>query len=90
MIDGCGFDIHVSGGAGFMLQFVHNVIIHGLHMYDIVEGSGGMIRSKHDHVGIRGRSDGDAISIFRSSQVWVRENEKLVAYQYLLKFMIMY
>ncbi|KAJ0558022.1 putative pectate lyase [Helianthus annuus] len=53
MIDGRGFDIHVSGGAGFMLQFVHNVIIHGLHMYDIVEGSGGMIRSKHDHVGIR-------------------------------------
>ncbi|KAL8210966.1 hypothetical protein R6Q57_005403 [Mikania cordata] len=70
-IDGRGFDVHVAGGAGFMLQFVHNVIIHGLHMYDIVEGSGGMIRSKHDHVGIRGRSDGDAISIFRSSQVWV-------------------
>lgn len=70
-IDGRGFEIHVAGGAGFMLQFVHNVIIHGLHMYDIVEGSGGMIRSKHDHVGQRGRSDGDAISIFASSQVWV-------------------
>ncbi|XP_076891576.1 pectate lyase-like [Bidens hawaiensis] len=70
-IDGRGFDIHVADGAGFMLQFVHNVIIHGLNMYDIVEGSGGMIRSKDDHVGIRGRSDGDAISIFRSSQVWV-------------------
>ncbi|KAI7731146.1 hypothetical protein M8C21_006554 [Ambrosia artemisiifolia] len=70
-IDGRGFDIHVSGGAGFMLQFVHNVIIHGVHMYDIVEGSGGMIRSKHDHVGIRGKSDGDAISIFKSSQIWI-------------------
>lgn len=70
-IDGRGHDIHVAGGAGFMLQFVRNVIIHGLHMYDIVEGSGGMIRSKDDHVGIRGRSDGDAISIFRSSQIWV-------------------
>nr|XP_043632673.1 probable pectate lyase P59 [Erigeron canadensis] len=70
-IDGRGCEVHVAGGAGFMLQFVHNVIIHGLHMYDIVEGSGGMIRSKTDHVGIRGRSDGDAISIFKSSQVWV-------------------
>ncbi|KAL8193499.1 hypothetical protein R6Q57_026634 [Mikania cordata] len=70
-IDGRGFEIHVAGGAGFMLQFVHNVIIHGLHMYDIAEAEGGSIRSKHDHVGIRGRSDGDAICIFRSSQVWV-------------------
>ncbi|XP_076897555.1 putative pectate lyase P59 [Bidens hawaiensis] len=70
-IDGRGFDIHVAGGSGFMLQFVHNVIIHGLHMYDIAEGSGGMIRSKHDHVGMRGRSDGDAICVFKSSQVWI-------------------
>ena len=70
-IDGRGFDIHVAGGAGFMFQFVHNIIIHGLHMYDIVEGSGGMIRSKDNHVGIRGRSDGDAVSIFKSSQVWI-------------------
>ncbi|KAJ0704270.1 putative pectate lyase [Helianthus annuus] len=70
-IDGRGFEIHVAGGAGFMLQFVHNIIIHGLHMYDICERSGGMIRSKHDHVGIRGRSDGDAVCIFKSSQVWI-------------------
>lgn len=70
-IDGRGFEIHVAGGAGFMLQFVTNVIVHGLHMYDIVEGSGGMIRSKTDHVGRRGRSDGDAISIFKSSRIWV-------------------
>ncbi|XP_071707083.1 probable pectate lyase P59 [Rutidosis leptorrhynchoides] len=70
-VDGRGFEVHVAGGAGIMLQFVHNVIIHGIHMYDIVEGSGGMIRSKTDHVGKRGRSDGDAISIFSSSQVWV-------------------
>ncbi|KAI3793980.1 hypothetical protein L1987_36604 [Smallanthus sonchifolius] len=70
-IDGRGFDVHVAGGAGFMLQFVHNVIIHGLHMYDIEEASGGTIRSRHDHVGRRGRSDGDAICIFRSSQVWI-------------------
>lgn len=70
-IDGRGFDVHVVGGAGFMLQHIQNVIIHGLHMYDIAEASGGSIRSRHDHVGIRGRSDGDAICIFRSSQVWV-------------------
>nr|GEX27331.1 pectate lyase-like [Tanacetum cinerariifolium] len=42
-IDGRGFDIYVAGGAGFMFQFVHNIIIHGLHMYDIVEGYDGLI-----------------------------------------------
>ncbi|KAL7613100.1 probable pectate lyase P59 [Lactuca sativa] len=70
-IDGRGFEVHISGGAGFMLQFVRNIIIHGVHMYDIVEKSGGMIRSEPHHVGIRGKSDGDAISIFKSSQIWV-------------------
>lgn len=70
-IDGRGFEIHVASGCGFMLQFVNNIIIHGIHMYDIVEGSGGMIRSAPNHVGRRGRSDGDAVCIFKSSQVWI-------------------
>ncbi|XP_024974944.1 pectate lyase-like [Cynara cardunculus var. scolymus] len=70
-IDGRGQEVHITGGAGFMLQFIHNVIILDIHMYDIVPGKGGNIRSAADHVGIRGASDGDAISIFGSTDIWV-------------------
>ncbi|XP_019180871.1 PREDICTED: probable pectate lyase P59 [Ipomoea nil] len=70
-IDGRGFQVHVSGGAGITLQFIKNVIIHGIRVHDIVQGSGGMIRDGVDHYGLRTRSDGDGISIFGSSDVWV-------------------
>ncbi|KAJ0807778.1 putative pectate lyase [Helianthus annuus] len=70
-IDGRGFHIHIAGGAGFMLQNIRNVIIFNIHMYDISVARGGMIRSSPHHIGIRGASDGDAICIFGSSDVWI-------------------
>nr|GMD77152.1 probable pectate lyase P59 [Ipomoea batatas] len=70
-IDGRGAQVHISGGAGITLQFVRNVIIHGIRVHDIVEGSGGMVRDSVDHFGLRTKSDGDGISIFGSSDVWV-------------------
>ncbi|KAL0450592.1 UNVERIFIED_CONTAM: putative pectate lyase P59 [Sesamum latifolium] len=53
------------------LQFVKNVIIHGLKIYNIVPGQGGMIRDAVDHYGLRTRSDGDGISIFGSQDIWI-------------------
>ncbi|KAL5080201.1 hypothetical protein RYX36_008622 [Vicia faba] len=70
-IDGRGANVQVKDGAGITMQFVNNVIIHGLRMTNIRSKNGGMIRDSVDHVGIRTKSDGDAISIFGSSNIWI-------------------
>ncbi|KAJ9152547.1 hypothetical protein P3X46_026104 [Hevea brasiliensis] len=70
-IDGRGANVHIAYGAGITLQFVSNVIIHGLHVHHICTASGGMIRDSSDHFGIRTQSDGDGISIFGSTNVWI-------------------
>ncbi|KAL0343916.1 UNVERIFIED_CONTAM: putative pectate lyase P59 [Sesamum angustifolium] len=70
-IDGRGARIHIANGAGITLQFVKNVIIHGLKIYNIIPGQGGMIRDAVDHYGLRTRSDGDGISIFGSQDIWI-------------------
>ncbi|KAL0751595.1 hypothetical protein Bca101_033598 [Brassica carinata] len=43
-IDARGADVHIAHGAGITMQFVRNVIIHGLHIHHISESNGGMIR----------------------------------------------
>ncbi|KAJ8649368.1 hypothetical protein MRB53_002391 [Persea americana] len=73
-IDGRGANIHIAYGAGITMQYVKNIIIHGIHFHNIVPGSGGMIRDSVDHIGLRGRSDGDAISIYGSTNIWVDHN----------------
>ncbi|XP_031106441.1 pectate lyase-like [Ipomoea triloba] len=70
-IDGRGRQVHLAQGAGITLQFVQNVIIHCLHIHDIKAGAGGMIRDSLSHFGLRTRSDGDGISVFGSSNVWI-------------------
>lgn len=70
-IDGRGAQVHIAYGAGITIQGVRNVIIHDLHIHDIVPGSGGMIRDSVDHYGLRTQSDGDGISVFGSSDVWI-------------------
>ncbi|KAM3706646.1 hypothetical protein ACB098_03G165100 [Castanea mollissima] len=70
-IDGRGANVRIAYGAGITLQFVKNVIIHNIHIHNIVAGSGGTIRDSVDHVGFRTPSDGDGISIFGSSKIWI-------------------
>ncbi|GAB2289588.1 hypothetical protein Dimus_023897 [Dionaea muscipula] len=70
-VDGRGVEVHIQGGAGFTLQFVKNIIIHGIHIHDIQKGNGGMIRDSVQHFGLRTESDGDGVSIFGSSNIWV-------------------
>ncbi|PKI63212.1 hypothetical protein CRG98_016397 [Punica granatum] len=70
-IDGRGFNVRIMKGAQITLQFVNNVIIHGLHIHDINPGNGGLIRDSVDHFGLRTRSDGDGISIFGSRNIWI-------------------
>jgi pectate lyase len=70
-IDGRGVQVHIANGAGITIQFATNVIIHGLKIHDIVPKEGGMIADSVNHVGQRTRSDGDGISIFGSSNIWL-------------------
>ncbi|KHN13240.1 Putative pectate lyase 3 [Glycine soja] len=70
-IDGRGANVVFRDGAGLTIQFVNNVIIHGVRIKDIVPKDGGMIRDSADHYGLRTRSDGDAISIFGSTNIWI-------------------
>ena len=70
-IDGRGADVTIANGAGITIQFIENVIIHGIKIYDIMVGSGGLVRDSEDHYGLRTISDGDGISIFGSSHIWI-------------------
>ncbi|KAJ6970330.1 pectate lyase-like [Populus alba x Populus x berolinensis] len=54
-IDGRGANVHIYNGAQITLQFVRNVIIHGIHI----------------HGAKAGNSDGDGISIFGSTDIWI-------------------
>ncbi|XP_010242445.1 PREDICTED: pectate lyase [Nelumbo nucifera] len=73
-LDGRGARVHIAYGAGITIQFIKNVIIHNLHFHDIVAREGGMIRDSVNHLGFRTASDGDAISIFGSTNVWIDHN----------------
>ncbi|CAN4099259.1 unnamed protein product [Withania somnifera] len=57
-IDGRGASVHIAGGPCITIQFVTNVIIHGIHIHDCKQG--GMTIS-----------DGDGVSIFGGSHIWV-------------------
>ncbi|KAF8010848.1 hypothetical protein BT93_J1482 [Corymbia citriodora subsp. variegata] len=70
-IDARGANVQIAYGAGITIQFVRNVIIHGLRIHDIVAKPGGLIRDSVNHFGYRTMSDGDGISIFGSTNVWI-------------------
>jgi pectate lyase len=70
-IDGRGCNVHIAGGAGLTLQSISNVILHGVHIHDVVPTGPATIRSSPAHSGGRGRTDGDAVNIYSSHDVWV-------------------
>ncbi|XP_073274894.1 probable pectate lyase 12 isoform X2 [Primulina huaijiensis] len=70
-IDGRGADIRITGNGCITLQYISNVIIHNIHVYNCQPSGNTDIRSSPTHVGHRGRSDGDGISIFSSRNIWI-------------------
>ncbi|KAK8664893.1 hypothetical protein V6N13_084664 [Hibiscus sabdariffa] len=70
-IDGRGTKVEIAYGPCITIQGVTNVIIHGISIHDCKPGMAGLVRSSPTHVGERGGSDGDAISIFASSNIWI-------------------
>lgn len=70
-IDGRGVDVHVTGGAGLTLQYISNVIIHGIYIHDIKVTGPAMVMGNVTHVGDRGATDGDAIDTYTSTQICI-------------------
>ncbi|KAJ4720703.1 Pectate lyase [Melia azedarach] len=70
-IDGRGANIHITGNGCLTVQYVSHVIIHNIHIHHCKPSGNTMIASSPTHVGYRGRSDGDGISISGSQKIWI-------------------
>ncbi|KAL6340333.1 hypothetical protein AAG906_040770 [Vitis piasezkii] len=73
-IDARGVNVHIANGACITIQFITNVIIHGLNIHDCKPTGNAMVRSSPSHYGWRTLADGDGISIFGSSHIWIDHN----------------
>ncbi|CAH9091654.1 unnamed protein product [Cuscuta epithymum] len=73
-IDARGANVHIANGACITIQYVTNIIIHGLHIHDCVPTGNAMVRSSPSHFGWRTMADGDGISLFGASHIWVDHN----------------
>ncbi|KAL2324052.1 hypothetical protein Fmac_023110 [Flemingia macrophylla] len=70
-VDGRGANVQVTGHGCITLQYVSNVIIHNIHVHHCTPSGNTNIRATPTHVGWRGKSDGDGISIFGSRKIWI-------------------
>ncbi|KAK1381549.1 Pectate lyase [Heracleum sosnowskyi] len=70
-IDGRGANVHIAGGPCITIQYVTNIIVHGLNIHDCKRGGNANVRDSPNHFGWRTVSDGDGVSIFGGSHVWV-------------------
>ncbi|XP_056170197.1 probable pectate lyase 8 isoform X2 [Syzygium oleosum] len=73
-IDGRGANVHIANGACITIQFITNVIIHGVHIHDCKSTGNALVRSSPSHYGWRTMADGDGISIFGASHIWIDHN----------------
>nr|GMC77303.1 probable pectate lyase 5 isoform X1 [Ipomoea batatas] len=70
-IDGRGANVQVTGNGCITLQYVSNVIIHNIHVYNCLPSGNTIVRSSPTHAGWRGRSDGDGISLYGARNIWI-------------------
>ena len=70
-LDGRGNNVHIAGGAGITIQFVSNIILHGIHMHDIVMTGPATVRSNPHHYGERLAAQGTAVAILGGQDIWV-------------------
>ncbi|PPD96417.1 hypothetical protein ES288_D06G196400v1 [Gossypium darwinii] len=70
-IDGRGANVEIAYGPCITIHGVTDVIIHGISIHDCKPGVAGLVRSSPTYVGKRGGSDGDAVSVFSSSNIWI-------------------
>ncbi|RHN82478.1 putative pectate lyase [Medicago truncatula] len=70
-VDGRGANVQITGHGCITLQYISNVIIHNIHVHHCRPSGNTNIRASPTHVGFRGISDGDGISIFGSRNIWI-------------------
>ncbi|KAK0601194.1 hypothetical protein LWI29_022077 [Acer saccharum] len=70
-IDGRGFNIQISDGPCICIYNVSNIIIHNIYIHDCVPGGNAVVRDSPQHSGLRGKSDGDGISVFGARDIWI-------------------
>ncbi|KAL3628074.1 hypothetical protein CASFOL_028176 [Castilleja foliolosa] len=70
-IDGRGVKVHIYDGACITIQYVNNIIINNIKISGCKPTGNALVRSSPSHYGWRTIADGDAISIFGSSHVWI-------------------
>ncbi|XP_052182951.1 putative pectate lyase 2 isoform X2 [Diospyros lotus] len=70
-IDGRGAKVEITGAGCITIDGVSHVIVHGISIHDCKPAKAAMVRSSLEHVGQRLGSDGDGISVFASSDVWI-------------------
>ena len=73
-LDGRGARVQIAYGPCLTIQYVSNVIVHGLYIHHCKPGKSGRVRSSASHIGYRRGSDGDGISVFGSRNVWIDHN----------------
>ncbi|PKU80144.1 Putative pectate lyase 2 [Dendrobium catenatum] len=71
-IDGRGVKVDIgNGGPCITIQDVSHVIVHGITIHGCTKGKAGIVRSSPTHAGHRQGSDGDAVTIWSSTDVWI-------------------
>ncbi|KAK2458842.1 Pectin lyase superfamily protein [Trifolium repens] len=70
-VDGRGANVQITGHGCITLQYISNIIIHNIHVHHCKPSGNTNIRASPTHVGYRGISDGDGISIFGSRNIWI-------------------
>lgn len=70
-IDGRGHNVQISSGPCIAIQNVSNIIIHNIYIHDCMPAGNAIVRSSPELIGMRGKSDGDGISIFASRDLWI-------------------
>ncbi|CDY58428.1 BnaC03g71150D [Brassica napus] len=70
-IDGRGTNVQITGHGCLTIQQVSHVIVHNVHIHHCKPSGNTLVASSPTHVGFRGVSDGDGISVSASHHIWV-------------------
>ncbi|KAF5733716.1 pectate lyase 13-like [Tripterygium wilfordii] len=70
-IDGRGVNVQITGNGCFTLQYVSHIIIHNIQIHHCKPSGSTIIASSPTHIGYRGKSDGDGITIFGAQKIWI-------------------
>ncbi|XP_010253672.1 PREDICTED: putative pectate lyase 2 [Nelumbo nucifera] len=73
-IDGRGANVHIAGGACFLLYGVTNVIIHSLRFHHCRSQAPGPVMGPGSKIVQLGQLDGDAVRLVGSSKIWIDHN----------------